>query len=754
MIKKIKKIQKGILAVNSDITLEKYSLIFGYNGSGKTTLAKSFYNIEENGIIENQEYKFETVDSNLPYLRVFYGEDYIENNIVADKLNPIRFAIGTDLADKKAERDRLTEVLEKVDTKVNELLNKSRQLINENNNLKTSNAKIIKESLGIPAYIRNTLEKDILTNSQVISEILNYTEEEKEKKEKANRIVFNNKQNTQSITPIKEISLFLPVKEQQRLTTLLNQKFSQPEDFSALFIRIKAEYEKDGNFEFQEFIQKGLRFKHHQDEKICPFCFQNLGELFNNFSDYFNNQVTSHIIELDKLKSSVVSIKHNINSFLISFPELHLFFHDEHSDIEKIRLACKIYATEQIKQLDELNNLIEQKIKNPYLQKIFTIVDSGKNLEEFRNTINQFNSKIERHNLRVNSFEKEREKARIWLVSYYIAPIVSVLNSNTARSRKYTLAIDKINNAIISLKDQLLVVEKDLIDYKAPIYEYNQNLRRILGRADITIDYLEDKNSYILKRHDKTVEWKSFSEGEKTVLAITHFILSLKDEKNNRKIQDCIVVIDDPICSLDTNSIFAIYAFLKRELKDTKQLIILTHHFYFLKITQNWFKYADGSKTFLFIERERNISNIIKLPDYLKNYESEYQYLFDKLQKLKSSTLCYEDCISLPNDCRKLLESVSVFLFPFFERKHDERIIAIRKLISNTYTGNKEELELCLDYVYRNSNTESHLQLFDDSLYFHNNPEEAKKLIDAIITVIEELLPHHLANYNIITGNN
>ena len=51
---------------------------------------------------------------------------------------------------------------------------------------------------------------------------------------------------------------------------------------------------------------------------------------------------------------------------------------------------------------------------------------------------------------------------------------------------------------------------------------------------------------------------------------------------------DGVVVIDDPISSLDSSAIYQEFLFLKNEAKDAKQLFILTHNFEFLKLLINW----------------------------------------------------------------------------------------------------------------------------------------------------------------------
>jgi len=73
----------------------------------------------------------------------------------------------------------------------------------------------------------------------------------------------------------------------------------------------------------------------------------------------------------------------------------------------------------------------------------------------------------------------------------------------------------------------------------------------------------------------------------------------LKDQDFN--ISDGIIVIDDPICSLDANSLFQAFAFLKNAVKESAQIFILTHNFDFLKLLLNWLKNypkRDGGKEY------------------------------------------------------------------------------------------------------------------------------------------------------------
>lgn len=234
----------------------------------------------------------------------------------------------------------------------------------------------------------------------------------------------------------------------------------------------------------------------------------------------------------------------------------------------------------------------------------------------------------------------------------------------------------------------------------------------------------------------------------------SHFIISLEDNKNNKNKQNCIVVIDDPISSLDSNYLYNLYSFLHANLQDVEQLFIITHHFYFFRRVYNWFSnnrnkdYTREKYSIKEIKRENSkfLSQIYDINEYFKNYESEYQYLYSELQKFKDliknkERLEYEKIILLPNMCRRIFESILSFLDPF--NKHDSRVFELLNSISSDVNVKEKLL-----YIYRYTNTESHHQAFDLYDTYQKNPDEAIKLIDAMFTIIDEISENQLNSYN------
>ena len=95
----------------------------------------------------------------------------------------------------------------------------------------------------------------------------------------------------------------------------------------------------------------------------------------------------------------------------------------------------------------------------------------------------------------------------------------------------------------------------------------NENLKTFLGRDEIVFEAKEE--GYLIKRNGEIAI--HLSESEETAIALVYFIVHLQDRDFD--IKTGIVVIDDPISSLDANSLFQAFAFIKDAIKHAYQFV-------------------------------------------------------------------------------------------------------------------------------------------------------------------------------------
>lgn len=144
---------------------------------------------------------------------------------------------------------------------------------------------------------------------------------------------------------------------------------------------------------------------------------------------------------------------------------------------------------------------------------------------------------------------------------------------------------------------------------------------------------------------------------------------SLKAE--GRQLNDVIAVLDDPISSLDARAMTHVVSMTRRVFEECAQLFILTHNLEFMREMKKWFgkNKFDKKISFLFIETGlidgERISKIVEMPRLIREYESEYHYLYSLVKLLSESPASAERFAYLmPNAIRKVLDIFLAFKSP------------------------------------------------------------------------------------------
>ena len=208
----------------------------------------------------------------------------------------------------------------------------------------------------------------------------------------------------------------------------------------------------------------------------------------------------------------------------------------------------------------------------------------------------------------------------------------------------------------------------------------NGYLKR-LGVYNFTVDINKDKPEENIQIQYKSGHVKnkirhSLSEGEKTALAFAYFISKIKYEildSSQADIGENIVVIDDPISSLDENRLYSTACLINEIFSDAKQLFILSHNIIFLKFIGNLIGYPcieiiKNNKSEKFCcRRDYFLSmsgQLTLLPDTLSNYKTVYFQKLDDILKYHQGLVSYDDAkIYIPNHIRIILETFLSFKF-------------------------------------------------------------------------------------------
>jgi len=166
----------------------------------------------------------------------------------------------------------------------------------------------------------------------------------------------------------------------------------------------------------------------------------------------------------------------------------------------------------------------------------------------------------------------------------------------------------------------------------------------------------------------------SLSESEKTALAFAYFLSKIKYEildNNNADIKRTIIVIDDPISSLDENRLHITACIISDIFGAAEQLFVLSHNLLFMRFMSNLIGNlkirlengeSESGRRDYYLSSVDN--KLLELPWVLRNYRTSYFQKVNDLIKYREGNLPYEEAKQfLPNHIRIVLETFLSFKF-------------------------------------------------------------------------------------------
>lgn len=376
---------------------------------------------------------------------------------------------------------------------------------------------------------------------------------------------------------------------------------------------LSEEIRSKGSTEYAKFIQdigalawveEGHQKFHDAAEGACPYCGQKLPVDYEAFySSCFDDEYQR------KIKA------------IHDFPQVYIQHMGPVYEILKraIKTDTLPAAAEKLEKLKpmvenflrafrHIANVVDQKLKDPATP--VEMEDLTPMLLDMNYIIHQCNEDIRKNNEIVEKLEENQNQAvrDVWaLVAYRLQGEVDTYHTAQEDDKAARKALD---DESIKITGELFVIKKSLEELgtasttiQAAIDGMNRLLRDSgfegfeIVKSDMT------KDAYKVVRGDKKVAVR-LSDGERHFLSFLYFYNRVKGCDENGVLKDKIVVIDDPVSSLDGNALFIISS-LVREMIEVcynntdyrgqtvkgdyiKQLFILTHNAQFHRgITYN-----------------------------------------------------------------------------------------------------------------------------------------------------------------------
>lgn len=714
---------KGVTIDN----IEKINYIYGANGCGKTTISNLLGNFELEKYSDCQVKWANNVAE-----RVFvYNKTFREKNFKESDIAGI-FTLG----------QATTEEIQEINKKKADLEDLKRNIIANKNTIESLNSKIQKEE----ADFKEIIWKDIYKAN--------------EDKFKAAFVGFMKKDTFASKVKGIELSRNENVDRdeiEKRAIKLLGDPPEKKEGFNKLAIASIKQIEnlsiwdkcivgkrdipiadliiKLGN---SDWVNQGRKFLY--SGRQCPFCQKNtIDDAFKKqLEDFFDEEFERDVELLKTSKSQYLCQKEVIISFLESI-ENYDFEDDEKLKIQQLKEKLVNCFRNNELQIDEKINEPGKKIK---ITSIEDIVDEINKIIEIKNI------EVKKHNNLVDNYQEEKKKliCDIW---YLIAQENSeLISQHKNKVAGFTKGIQAASNKKIQYENQKSTIELEIRQKNKSVTSIQpavDEINRILvsyGFNNFSIAPSTEKNNhYQIRRPDGTLVESTLSEGEVTFITFLYFLQWIKGSQNEEEVtQDRIIVIDDPISSLDSNVLFVVSSLLKDVINkvldgnvNIKQVIVLTHNVYFHKELSFMGNGNNPNKNihYWILRKKDGVTNI-QYYGTENPISSSYELLWKELKEQNANSV-----ITIQNVMRRIIENY----FKILGKYKDDELI-------NKFPD-YESQEICrslLSWI----NDGSHCM--PDDLYVEALDDSSERYQEVFKKIFE--YTNHIEHYNMMMGIN
>ena len=680
------------------VEFKKINILYGRNYSGKTTLSRIFRSLET-GLISD---KYEAPEFNLSFcdgakvnqdllsghgqvVRVF-NEDFILDNLrfIDDDEQAINsFAIlGKDNAYLEAEIEKLEVDLgnEEVKTGLLGILHVADIEFRDAEKAFNDRSSELEEKLRSKA---NNRETGIKHNKLYGDATYNLPKLKADIEEVS-------KNGYYSLSPDQESAFHQLLNEEPKSKLLVSDPLNL--QFSKLAANTKTLTER--KIQISEPIRellddsvlenwvRGGRELHQGKRDECAFCGGNLpSDLWVKLDKHFNQESEVLRQELEELIDSIDEERTRVPEILKFNKED--FYSEFAEELDSISEQYSEQTNAYLESLDSLESQIEYRKNNIFSPLEFSEPESLEvTLCAVRDSYEQLKTKSNRFTVSLSTNRAEARRAlRLQEVYSFIKDIkyAEEIDAIEVLEKGMNTARDARNSAEENVKDHKKEIRKlkaQLKDESKGAELVNYYLNNFFGHEFLSLRAIEehpgDTSSgyrFEVTRYGR----KAFhlSEGERSLIAFCYFMAKLEDIETRGN--QPIIWIDDPISSLDSNHIFFIFSLINSIIVETEnysQLFISTHNLNFLRYLKRISEKT--SPEYFLVERNGETSEICMMPEYLKKYVTEFNYLFHRIFRCSTAESTddsnYSDFYNFGNNARKLLEIYLYYRFPNGEK--------------------------------------------------------------------------------------
>lgn len=422
----------------------------------------------------------------------------------------------------------------------------------------------------------------------------------------------------------------------------------------------------------EAWVEKGLEL--HTEGDACKFCGGSINaEKIGRYAAHFDASLTKLRDDLAAGLRGIADRVDKLKAWRDSIPDSDKL-EPRIRDNYKLAVADALNAVSaDLILLDELCDAVRERVSAPFAPlkelevKVRAVAD-----------VSSLTDAIATHEKTRTGLATSRTQAARRLHGDALAKHKNAYETAIARQSRHRRAVEVLQRRQAGLRQDLALERESRHDTSKLAIELSADLGLYLGNDQLRIEVSPDGKAYRVLRGDEPAE--HLSDGEKNSIALLYFLRSL--EESSVDPANTIVVIDDPVSSLDKEAVFAAYSTLRVRLEAYRQAILLTHDFEFFRLWRIGLDNQLRRETKVpslehpgvaFLECYARVGSVAgakrreprlrALDKAVLKHATEYHYLFSRLAHAVSNTDDPELPL-LPNAARRLLEGFLSFKAP------------------------------------------------------------------------------------------
>ena len=632
------------------------NFFFGNNGAGKSTIAKA--------IKSSAGLTYAPGRTASDYLPLVYNQDFIDENFRSYRNMKGVFTLNAKNAEIQKQIDEVTEKRTQVKKLLSEASDKRGKITNAKD-------KLHKDFL-----------KECWERGRTLRDDFPGTMDKKGKSDPFAREILKHAPaniDMEDLRRLYESAYSETAKRYQRFTTIADPMVMDTVDGREILskpIVNSADTELAGflrDIGATEWMRQGHDAYSHNANGRCPYCGGDLPADFEQtFIASFDNRYQENLRLLDEF---LARYKKSANELFVPlqttpvelYPQIDLKPYADKLAVLKAAIQANIET-------------IKSKAENP--ASAVALTDIQPILEDLAEIINGFNSLIDANNAIVAAGPTKRTEctdAVFSLLSFMLKDVIATYRKSDGDMQAELDALDaeiKAHNATLDeIKTQLKTLRGKTVETDTAKDSINLMLRDSGMRGFSLEPKAGVDNVYEVRRPDGTIA-DNLSEGEKNFIAFLYFYhLVHGSDSADGETREKIVVIDDPVSSMDSGSLFIVSTLVRQMIEICrnnadnrnrtaegnfiKQIFILTHNAYFHReVSYSYVAKYDYASFYLI--RKIGTKSTIKLCDdvnpnapteriNVNPVKNSYAALWDEYKEVQSA-------VPLMNVIRRILE--------------------------------------------------------------------------------------------------